>query len=174
MLEDKLKRMGYVLPVFDDSTTGKIERGLVDGDLLFISGQVPKDADGKITHRGKLGSDLQVSEGYEAARYCALNCLAVAKLFTKSLEGIVRIMRVRGFVNSSPHFTRQAEVVNGASELLIELLGSRGRHTRTAVGVAALPGDVAVEIDMVMRVRENVQSTRTEGDEIRMQHQDAT
>ena len=118
---------------------------------------MPKRDDGTIPYIGKLGKELTIDQGYAAAKLCALNCLAAVKLVTDSLDDIEQIVRVRGFVNSAPDFYDQPKVVHGASEFLIEVLGERGRHVRTAVGVAALPGNVAVEVDMLIKLKESVE-----------------
>ena len=152
-IEEKLLGMGLALPTHLERTAGMIERAVLDGDLLFVSGQVPKTAEGTIAYFGKLGSDLDIKQGFEAAKLCALNCLGAVRLFVGTLDDVQRVLRVRGFVNSSPEFTDQPKVVNGASELLLELFGDDGKHARTAVGVAALPGNVAVEIDMLIRIK---------------------
>ncbi len=121
------------------------------GGLLFVSGQVSRTGDGRVL-TGKLGDGLDVAAGREAAKVCALNILAQANAALGSLDRIERIVKLTGFVNSSPTFTDQPQVVNGASDLLVEILGERGRHTRSAVGVAALPVDAAVEIEAIIAV----------------------
>lgn len=124
------------------------------GDLLFTSGQLPF-REGKVAYTGKVGGLLSEADGYEAARLCALNCLAVARSVLGSLDRIGRVVKVSGFVNSAPGFTGQPKVLNGASELLADVFGEAGRHARAAVGVAELPLDAAVEVEMVFAIRED-------------------
>jgi enamine deaminase RidA (YjgF/YER057c/UK114 family) len=123
------------------------------GNLLYISGQLPLGADG-LTHTGKLGSDLSVADGQAAARQCAINVLAQANAaLGGDLERIVQIVRITGFVAGPAEFTEHHLVVNGASDLLAEALGERGRHSRAAVGVAALPLNASVEVDAIIEVK---------------------
>jgi len=98
---------------------------------------------------GKLGRDVTVEEGIQSARLCALNALSVLRLAAGSLDSVKRILRVEGFVNSDPSFSEQAKVINGASDLLVEVFGEKGRHSRLAVGVASLPMNAATEVSVV-------------------------
>jgi enamine deaminase RidA (YjgF/YER057c/UK114 family) len=123
------------------------------GDLLFVSGQVCQ-WNGERRFIGKLGGEISLEQGQEAARLCALNILAQAKsALGGDLDRILRCVRVGAFVHCSTDFTQQPQVANGASNLLVEVLGDAGRHARAAVGVNALPGGVAVEVDAVFEVR---------------------
>ena len=122
------------------------------GDLLFVSGQLPIGPDG-LTHTGKLGAGISVEDGQVAARQCAINILAQAQAaLDGDLEKIRQIVRITGFVASQPEFVEQHLVVNGASDLLVDVLGERGRHSRAAVGMACLPLNAAVEVDAVIQV----------------------
>lgn len=121
------------------------------GNLLFVSGQISKTTAGAVV-AGKLGAGVDVAAGQQAAELCALNILAQVKAATGDLNKIVRVVRLNAFVNSAPEFTDQPQVVNGASNLFANVLGEKGRHSRTAVGVAALPLGVAVEIDAIIEV----------------------
>lgn len=123
------------------------------GDLVFTSGQIPL-RDGRVAYAGKVGSALTPEQGYEAARLCALNALAVLRAALGGLDRVAQVVKVTGFVNSAPGFTGQPQVVNGASELLLAVFGEAGRHARSAVGVSELPLDSAVEVELVVRVRE--------------------
>ena len=121
-------------------------------DLLYVSGQLPL-RDGALAYRGRLGDDVTVEVGQEAARLCAVNILAQAKsALAGDLERIRRIVRITGFVASAESFSEQHLVVNGASDFLAEALGERGHHARAALGVAALPLGAAVEIDAIIAV----------------------
>ena len=120
------------------------------GKLVFVSGQVSQNENGFI--KGVLGKDLNVEEGYDAARQCAISLLAQLKSAVNGdLNKVTKVVKLGGFVNSTPDFTEQPSVINGASDLLVELLGEKGRHARTAVG-ANLPLGVAVEIDGIFEV----------------------
>ena len=122
------------------------------GNLVYIAGQVPF-AGGEFRYLGKLGDQFDIPEGQAAARMVALNVLAQLKAAVEGdLDKVVRCVKLNGFVSSTPDFSMQPAVINGASELMIEVFGERGRHARSAVGVANLPFDVAVEIDGVFEV----------------------
>lgn len=122
------------------------------GNLIFLTGQLPQSS-GERRFVGKLGNPFGIPEGQQAARLCALNLLAHLKVaLGGDLDRVVRIVRVGGYVNSTPDFTRQAMVINGASDLFLDVFGEAGRHARTSIGVSALPHDVAVEVDAIVEV----------------------
>jgi len=122
------------------------------GDLVFVSGQIPTTADGMI--RGRLGETLSVEDGARAAKICAINLLAQVKAACDGdLERLQRVVKLTGFVNSTPDFGDQPKVVDGASDFLVAALGDAGRHSRSAVGAGALPFGVAVEIEGIFRIR---------------------
>ncbi len=121
------------------------------GNMLYISGQIPL-WDGQRRHIGKLGVDTSVEDGQTAARLCALNVVAQAKAALGDLDRVVRVVKLVGFVNSAPDFIDQPTVINGASDLMVEVFGDKGRHARSAVGVAALPLGVAVEVEAILEV----------------------
>jgi enamine deaminase RidA (YjgF/YER057c/UK114 family) len=120
------------------------------GSLVYTSGQLPM-VDGHLTHRGKLGAAVSADDGYGCARQCALNALAAIDALV-GVDRIVRVVKVVGFVASDPSFTAQPAVVNGASDLLGEVFGDAGKHARSAVGVAALPLDAPVEIELIVEI----------------------
>jgi enamine deaminase RidA (YjgF/YER057c/UK114 family) len=123
------------------------------GNLLFLTGQLSQ-WNGERRFIGKLGREFGLEEGQQAARLCALNLLAhLRRAVYGDLERVVRCVRIAGYVNSTPDFLGQSQVINGASDLFVEVLGQAGRHTRMAVGVNALPYDVAVEVEAVFEVR---------------------
>jgi enamine deaminase RidA (YjgF/YER057c/UK114 family) len=122
------------------------------GNLLFVSGQVCFDADGKLIARGKLGAGVSVEQGNAAARGCAINLLAQVKAALGDLDKVARVVRLGGFVNSAPDFVDGPKVLNGASDLLVAAFGDKGRHARTTVGVASLPADASVEVEGVFEV----------------------
>ena len=121
------------------------------GNLLFLSGQVPNGPNGP-EFKGKLGAGFDIAQGQQAARLCALNLIAQAKSATGDLDRVVRVVKLTGFVNSAPDFVDQPKVVNGASDLFVEIFGDKGRHARSAVGVASLPSGVAVEVEAIFEV----------------------
>ncbi|MGZ0173145.1 MAG: RidA family protein [Planctomycetales bacterium] len=126
------------------------------GDMVVTSGQLPMQ-DGAMTASGKIGTDLTVEEGAVAARVAALNCIAQIRSCVGSLDHVTRIVRVEGFVNSADGFHSQPQVLNGASNLLVEVFGEVGRHTRIAVGVNELPLNAAVEVVVWATVAKDVQ-----------------
>ncbi len=150
-IDSKLHELGLELPEVREYTVANIVNTVRSGDLLFVSGHVPY-ADGKLMRQGKLGSELSVDEGYEMAKHVALGALASVKAEVGSLDRVKRVVKLLGFVNSAPEFADQPKVVNGASDLLIDLYGDAGRHARSAVGVAALPNQAPVEIEMVLEI----------------------
>jgi enamine deaminase RidA (YjgF/YER057c/UK114 family) len=121
---------------------------VVHGGRARTSGQLPRDHDGRLVHPGVLGGGLSVEDGAEAARWCALNALSVLRAGLGSLDRISRVLTVLGFVASAPGFEQQPAVVDGASRLLHDVFGDAGRHSRSAIGVAALPRGGAVEIEV--------------------------
>lgn len=126
---------------------------VITGDTIVVSGQVPLDQDG-LQFRGKLGRDFEVAEGQAAARLCGLNILAqLESALEGDLDRISRIIRLGGFVNCTDDFSEQPQVINGASDLMLEVFGDNGRHARAAVGVNALPAGIAVEIDAIAEFR---------------------
>ena len=145
----KLTEKGIVLPDAPPPAANYIPYVKV-GKLVFISGQVSQNENGFI--KGVLGKDLNVEEGYDAARQCAISLLAQLKSAVKGdFNKVAKVVKIGGFVNSAADFTEQPSVINGASDLLVELFGEKGRHARTAVG-ANLPLGVAVEIDGIFEV----------------------
>lgn len=149
-IEARLKELGIELPAAPIPVANYVP-ALQAGNLLFISGQIAKAADGTLV-TGSVGRDLTVEEGQKAARLCALNILAQAKAALGSLDRIQQIVRLTGFVNSAAGFADHPKVINGASDLMVEVLGDKGRHTRAAVGASGLPANTAVEVDAILLV----------------------
>ncbi|MHB1191876.1 MAG: RidA family protein [Longimicrobiales bacterium] len=150
--EERLARLGIELPPAPDPVANYVN-GVRTGNLIFLAGKGPRRADGTEIS-GKLGADLSIEQGYEAARLTAINQLAVLKGMIGDLDRVVRIVKVLGMVNSDPAFTDQPAVINGFSDLMVEVFGERGRHARAAVGMASLPRGQAVEIEMIVEVRD--------------------
>jgi enamine deaminase RidA (YjgF/YER057c/UK114 family) len=128
-----------------------LDAGVVHGGVARTSGQLPR-IDGRITCIGRLGGDVSVEEGAAAARVCALNALSVLRAELGSLDRVERVLTVTGFVACVPGFAEQPAVIDGASRVLVEIFGDAGRHTRSAIGVAALPRGGAVEIEVTVAV----------------------
>ena len=147
----RLEELGLVLPG-PFPPHDPLDAVVVHGGVARTSGQLPRDADGVVV-TGVLGADLDIAAGAEAARWCALNALSVLRSHLGSLDRIERLLSVTGFVASAPGFAGQPAVVDGASRLLVDVLGPAGRHTRSAIGVAALPRGGAVEIEVVAALR---------------------
>lgn len=149
-VDERLTELGISLPAVP-APAGLYVPAVQTGNLLYISGQVPV-ADGKVIGKGKCGDTISVDEGADLARHCTLNALAIAKDHLGSLDRIRQTVRVAGYVASTPDFEQHPKVVNGASKLLVDVLGDAGRHARIAIGVAALPLGVAVEVEYVFEV----------------------
>jgi enamine deaminase RidA (YjgF/YER057c/UK114 family) len=148
--EAKLKELGIALPK-PPAPVANYVNAVRTGNLLFLAGKGPTGPDGKDVI-GKLGRDLTVEQGYQAARFVAINQLAVLKAELGDLNKVRRIIKVLGMVNSDPAFTQQPEVINGCSDLLVAVFGDKGRHARSAVGMATLPRGIAVEIEMIVEI----------------------
>jgi len=149
-IDEKLMKLGIELPKVSAPVANYVNAVPV-GKMIFLAGKGPRKADGtNIT--GKLGADLTVEQGYEAARLTGLNQLAVLKAELGSLDKVKRIVKVTGMVNATPEFTDHPEVINGFSDLMVEVFGEKGKHARAAVGMASLPRNIAVEIEVVVEV----------------------
>jgi enamine deaminase RidA (YjgF/YER057c/UK114 family) len=150
--EHRLADLGIELPPVPPAA-GLYAPAARSGSQLYISGQVPRAADGSgVAAVGKLGQDVTVEEGAALARLCALQALAIARAELGSLDRVVRVVRVAGYVASAPGFTGHPAVVNGASQLLLDVFGEAGRHARIAIGVAELPAGVPVEVEFLFEV----------------------
>lgn len=148
--EARLVELGITLPEPPQPVANYVN-GVRTGNLIFLAGKGPKRADGsEIT--GKLGQDVSIEQGYEGARLTAINQLAVLKAMLGNLNKVKRIVKVLGMVNSDPSFVDQPKVINGFSDLMVEVFGDNGRHARAAVGMASLPRGQAVEIELIVEV----------------------
>ena len=150
-IEDRLAEMGVAIPE-PKPALGSYVPAVLTGNLVFVSGNLPIQADGSMLHSGKLGAGVSIEEGYAAARQCAINCLSAAKGIIGDLNIVWQVVKLRVLVNSDPDFTDQPSVANGASDLLVELFGESGKHARAAVGVASLPLGASVEVELVLEV----------------------
>ena len=149
---ERLAALGITLPKVTPPLAAYVP-AVRTGSYVYTAGQLPV-VDGKLLATGKVGADVGAVEASALARTCALNALAAVASVTGGLDAIRRIVKVTGFVASAPGFTQQAQVVNGASELLIEIFGEAGRHARSAVGMAVLPLDAPVEVELIAEVRD--------------------
>ena len=149
--ESRLRELGLSLPQLPPAA-GAYVPAVRSGNLVFCSGQGPYK-DGTFAYIGKVGDSLSLEEGIESARIAALNCLAEICYLIGTINNVVRIVQVRGFVNSAESFTDQPKVVNGASELLIDIFGNAGKHARCALGTSILPMNIPVEVEMVVEVK---------------------
>jgi enamine deaminase RidA (YjgF/YER057c/UK114 family) len=149
-IEARLKALDLVIPEAKAAIGSYVPYLHLNGQL-FVSGQLPLK-DGAIAVAGKLGADVELSQGQEAARLCAINILAQAKAALRDLDRIVQLLRLNGFVSATPGFADHPKVLNAASELMVEILGNKGLHTRIAIGCASLPLNAAVEIDAIFAV----------------------
>ena len=147
---ERLAELGIELP-YAPAPAGNYVAAMQVGKLLYLSGAICL-INGEMTHTGKIGETRDVAYGQAAARVCALNLLAAAKDQISDLDKISRIVQLNGFVNGIPGFADSPAVINGASDILVEILGDRGRHTRAAVAVTGLPKDTSVEIQAVFEV----------------------
>ena len=149
--ESKLAELGVTLSAAPAPAANYVPSVQV-GDILYVSGQISQTADGLIT--GKVGADMDVAAGAAAARTCAISLLSQVKAACGGdLDRLVRVVKLTGFVNSTPDFTDQPKVINGCSDFLVEALGDAGRHARSAVSAGALPLNVAVEIEGIFQIK---------------------
>jgi enamine deaminase RidA (YjgF/YER057c/UK114 family) len=153
-VEERLAELGIKLPTPAAPVANYV--GTVrSGNLLFVSGQICFGLDGKLSdaHKGKLGAEISMEAGVEAARLCALNVLAQVRGAIGDLDGVERCVRLGGFINAVPTFAAIPMVMNGASDLMVAVFGDKGRHARSTIGVAELPADAAVEVEGIFALR---------------------
>ncbi len=148
--EAKIKALGIELPV-PGKPVANFVSAVRTGDLIFLSGQGPLKSDGSWI-KGKVGADLTKEQGYEAARLTAINQLGVLKAELGDLKKVKRVVKVLGMVNADLNFTEHPAVINGFSDLMVEVFGDRGKHARAAVGMGSLPFNIAVEIEAIVEV----------------------
>jgi enamine deaminase RidA (YjgF/YER057c/UK114 family) len=154
MIEEKILSLGIELPEAPRSA-GSYVQIVTTGNLLFVSGQIPVDPGSiplQVRFKGKVGKDLSVKEGQEAARLCTINALAQLKSVLGNLDKIKKFVKVSGFVNCDASFTNHPQVINGASDFIVQLFGEKGRHSRSAIGASSLPLDSAVELEVIVEI----------------------
>ncbi|MFK7935441.1 MAG: RidA family protein [Saprospiraceae bacterium] len=150
VVEDKIKSLGINLKAAEPPVANYVN-AVRTGNLIFLAGKGPRKPEGgNVT--GKVGKDLSIEEGYQAARLSAIAQLGVLKTELGTLDKVKRVVKVRGMVNCTEDFTQQPEVVNGFSDLMVEVFGEKGKHARAAVGHSSLPRNIAVEVEMVVEV----------------------
>ena len=149
-VEERLTALGLALPPVSRPVANYVP-AVRSGNLLFVAGQVPRDAEGRLL-AGRVGATMDVDAAYRAARSCALQALAVVKDELGDLGRVTRVVRVLGLVNAVADFTEQPAVVNGFSDLMVEVFGDAGRHARVAYGAGSLPGGVPVEVESLFEV----------------------
>ncbi len=153
-IDRRLAELGIVLPKPRTSSIANLNKTVRIGSLLFVSGHGPRDYEGDVVYTGKLGAEFTTEEGYQAARLCALGCLTSAREALGSLDQVRRLGKATGFIASAPDFYQQPHVMNGASDVLVEIFGDRGRGARSAIGVAAIPHNMAMEVEMILEVED--------------------
>lgn len=149
-LQERLKELGIELPGFNPAAANYAP-AVKRGGLLYTAGQTPKK-DGKLVFKGKLGADISDREGYDAVRLCTLNALTIMNHYADGLENIDQILKITVFLNCAPDFEQHAKIADGATDLLVAVFGDAGRPARSTVGVSALPGGAACEVEMVAAI----------------------
>ncbi len=149
MSEEKIRSLGLTLPPAPPPA-GSYRPAVLSGGFAFLSGQISKDAEGEVT-AGKIGSDLSLEQGKAAARLAALNVLSVIRHFM-GLQAVEQVVRVVAYIQTAPDFHEISQVANGASDLLMEVFGEKGLHSRSAVGMSSLPMNAAVELEVTLKV----------------------
>jgi enamine deaminase RidA (YjgF/YER057c/UK114 family) len=150
--EARIKELGITLPP-PAKPVGNYIPGVRVGNLLFLSGHGPVRADGTPTYRGKVGRDLSTEDAYKVARDVGINLLGSARHILGSLDKVKRVVKVLGMVNAVENFAEQPKVINGFSDLMVEVFGENGRHARSAVGMGSLPMNIPVEIEMILELK---------------------
>lgn len=154
MIEEKILALGIELPNAPPSA-GSYVQVAITGNLVFVSGQIPVEPGSipmQVKYKGKVGKDISLEEGQEAARLCMINALAQLKSTLGSLEKIRKFVKVSGFVNCDASFSNHPQIINGASDFIVQLFGEKGRHSRSAIGASSLPLDSAVEIEFIVEI----------------------
>jgi enamine deaminase RidA (YjgF/YER057c/UK114 family) len=150
-IHEKIRDIGIKIPELPKPKFSYIP-GVITGNLAYVSGQTPTK-EGTLIYRGKVGGELELEDGYEAARLAAINCVAELKLVLGDLNRVKRIVNVSGYVACAEGFVKQPAVVNGASDLIVEIWGEEGKHSRKAVGVYELPDGAPVEVELIAEIK---------------------
>ena len=150
MIKERLKELGILLPI-PPKPAGSYIPVVVSGNLVFVSGQIPME-NGHLKYQGKVQGGQSVQNAHNASKLCIINALSQLNAYFDTLENIEKIIRISGFVNSEESFTEHPKVINTASDLLVDIFGEKGKHSRTAIGVSSLPLNATVEIDMIVEI----------------------
>ncbi|WP_312640988.1 RidA family protein [Hydrogenoanaerobacterium sp.] len=148
----RIENLGITLPVRDRKGKGAVD-AVLEGKLLFLSAHLPVDAEGKAVYTGKVGTEMDLDTAYQAARLCGLNMLATIKDYIGELDRVDYFVKALGLVNSGADFSSQPAVMNGFSDLMVEVFGKRGQHARSAMGAFALPQNVPVVVEAIVKIR---------------------
>ena len=151
LIEKRIEQLGYQLPSAGNGNTPCVSAKLVMDKLVFTSGCTPR-LNGQMAYTGKCGTELSIEDAQKAAELCLINCLGAVKSVVGDLDKVKEIVKMTGFVNSELDFSGQPKVIDGASRLLKEIFGDKGSHTRSAVGMAGLPGNAACEIELIVLI----------------------
>jgi enamine deaminase RidA (YjgF/YER057c/UK114 family) len=154
MIEEKIRSLGIELPDAPASS-GSYVQVVITGNLIFVSGQIPVEPGSipmEVKFKGKVGKDISLEEGQEAARLCTINALAQLKSALGNLDKIRKFIKLSGFVNCEASFRNHPQVINGASDFIVQIFGQKGRHSRSAIGASSLPLNSAVEIDFIVEI----------------------
>lgn len=154
MIEEKILALGIELPNAPQSA-GSYVQVAITGNLVFVSGQLPVEPGSipmQVKFKGKVGKDISLEQGQEAARLCTINALAQLKSTLGSLEKIKNFVKVSGFVNCDASFSNHPQIINGASDFILQIFGDKGRHSRSAIGAISLPLDSAVELEFIVEI----------------------
>ncbi len=152
-ISDRIERLNIILPIRDRRGQGAVDAVLV-GDMLYLSAHLPTDEEGRPVYTGKLGKELNVEDGYQAARLCGMNMLATIKEYIGELDRVKYVVKALGVVNSAEDFSSQPAVMNGFSDLMVEVFGKRGQHARSAMGAYALPENVPIAVEAIVCIRD--------------------
>jgi enamine deaminase RidA (YjgF/YER057c/UK114 family) len=153
-IERRLAELGLTLPKPRTTSVANLDKTVQTGNLLFVSGHGPRNVDNEIMYTGKLGAEISEEQGYDAARLCVLGCLTSVSLALGSLDRVTRVVKALGYIASDPGFYKQPQVMNGATDLLVDIFGDRGRPSRAAIGVAVIPHNMAMEVELILEVAE--------------------
>ena len=153
--EQRLHKLGFQLPPTPEPAAAYVP-AVWAGELIYVSGQTPKDGN-TLLYKGKVGQDLSVDEGSKAAQICILRCLSAVKSLIGDLDLIGEIVKVIGYVNCAEDFTQHSQVLHGASNLLLDVFQTSGQHAQSAIGVNSLPGNAALEVELIVKIVENNQ-----------------
>lgn len=152
-VSNRLAELGWELPKPRTNSVAHLSKTILTGNLLYVSGHGPRTVDGEIVYSGKVGAAVSEEEATDAARLCVLGCLASAREALGDLDRVTQVVKALGYIASDPGFIRQPHVMNGASDALLSIFGPQiGRHARAAIGVAVIPHDMAMEVEMILEV----------------------